>query len=82
MGTLYDFAFNGYFRRYLMPAGGDLAARLPNLLALLSTTVLVFYIHGFLEMERKRFWRYYYPFFGIVFFFFSLIGLSADLAGL
>lgn len=79
MGTLYDFAFYGYFRRYLMPAGGDLAARLPNLLALLSTTVLVFYIHALLEMGQQRFWRYFYPFFGVAFFLFALLTLFGDL---
>ena len=59
VGVAYDFAFHGYLRRYLLPEGGDLAARLPTALALLVNAMLAIYVYVYLEMGRRR-WRIFY----------------------
>lgn len=59
VGVAYDFAFHGYLRRYLLPGGGDLAARLPIALGLLANAMLAIYVYVYLEMGRRR-WRVFY----------------------
>lgn len=79
LGATYDFAYYGYLRRYLMPQGSELAARLPQLLGLLSNLVLVAYMQVYLEMKRRRFWRLFFPACAILLVAFSLTTLFGDL---
>lgn len=79
LGATYDFAYYGYLRRYLMPQGSELAARLPQLLGLLSNLVLVVYMQVYLEMKRRRFWRLFFPACAILLVAFSLTTLFGDL---
>lgn len=60
VGVAYDFTFQGYLRRYLMPDGGDLAARWPAALGMLANAMLAVYIYVYLEMGRRRGWRHFY----------------------
>jgi len=79
LGFIYDFAFYGYLRRYLMPQGSELAARLPHLFALLSNLFLIVSIQVYLEMKRRRFWRLFFPACAILLIAFSLGTLFGDL---
>jgi signal transduction histidine kinase len=79
LGAAYDFTYYGYLRRYLMPQGSELAARLPQLLGLLSNLVLVAYMQVYLEMKRRRFWRLFFPACAILLVAFSLTTLFGDL---
>lgn len=79
LGAAYDFTYYGYLRRYLMPQGSELAARLPQLLGLLSNLVLVVYMQVYLEMKRRRFWRLFFPACAILLVAFSLTTLFGDL---
>ena len=56
LGTAYDFAFHGYLRRYLIPEGGDLVARLPHMLALLVNIMLSVFLYVYLEVRRRVWW--------------------------
>ena len=56
VGVIYDFAFQGQLRRYLMPDGGDLAARLPVLFGLLVNVMLCIYLCVYLELKKRRGW--------------------------
>lgn len=60
VGVAYDFAFHGYLRHYLMPEGGDLAARAPLALGLLTNVMLSVYVYVYLEMGRRRPWQLFY----------------------
>ena len=79
LGAAYDFAYYGYLRRYLIPQGSDLAARLPHLLGLLSNLVLVAYMQFYLRMGQRRFWRWFFPFCAVLLIAFSLSTLFGDL---
>jgi signal transduction histidine kinase/CheY-like chemotaxis protein len=79
MGTFYDFSFHGYLRRYAMPEGGDLAARLPNAIAMLSNAVLAIYIEKSMDMTSRRFWGKCFTFFGIAFACLGIMSLLGDL---
>ncbi|MYZ51711.1 ATP-binding protein [Malikia spinosa] len=79
LGAAYDFAYYGYLRRYLLPQGSELAARLPHLLGLLSNLVLVVYMQVYLEMRRRCFWRLFFPACAILLIAFSLNTLFGDL---
>ena len=79
LGAAYDFAYYGYLRRYLMPQGSELAARLPHLLGLLSNLVLVAYMQVYLEMGRRRFWRWFFPVCAVLLTAFALSTLLGEL---
>lgn len=79
LGTAYDFAFHGYLRRYLIPDGGDLAARMPHMLALLATIMLSVCLHVYLEMGRRGWWGYFFLAVTAVFAAFALSTLFGDL---
>lgn len=79
LGAAYDFAFQGYLRRYLMPDGGDLAARLPHLLGLLAAMMMSFYIHAYLEMGRRGWWGRFFPAVTALLAVFALLTLFGDL---
>lgn len=79
LGAAYDFAYYGYLRRYLMPQGSELAARLPQLLGLLSNLMLTACMHVYLEMARRRFWRLFSPLCMVLLTAFSLSTLFGDL---
>ncbi len=79
LGAIYDFAYYGYLRRYLMPQGSELAARLPHLLGLLSNLLLVSCMQVYLEMGRRRFWRWFFPICTLLLLVFSLSTLFGEL---
>ncbi len=79
LGAAYDFAYYGYLRRYLLPQGGELAARLPHLLAMLSNLMLTVYMQVYLEMWRWRFWRWFFPACSILLIAFALSTLFGEL---
>lgn len=81
LGAAYDFAYYGYLRRYLLPQGSELAARLPHLLALLSNLMLAVYMQVYLEMWRRRFWRWFFPACSILLIAFALSTLFGELRG-
>lgn len=81
LGAVYDFAYYGYLRRYLMPQGSELAARLPHLFGLLSNLLLVACMQVYLEMGRRRFWRWFFQVCSILLTLFSLSTLFGDLRG-
>lgn len=83
LGTAYDFTFHGYLRRYLMPDGSELAARLPHLLALLSSMMLAVYLQSYrrtyLELGRRGWWGHFFSVVMVVLAFFALVTLFGDL---
>jgi two-component system, sensor histidine kinase LadS len=60
IGVTYDFSFHGYLRRFLLPDGSGLAARLPLALGILTNLMLVTYVYLYLEMGRRGPWRLFF----------------------
>ena len=78
-GTAYDFAFHGHLRRYLIPDGGDMVARLPHLLALLVNMMFSVYLYIYLAMRRRGWWGRFFLAVTAVLAAFALSTLFGDL---